>query len=155
MVLTGEVVQVQLVSNPWVSIVLPATALLVSVGTLIWTIWIRQRDGARLVVKAVWAMPLGSRDHGRELISIEAVNIGRSGVTVVNSLRIGVGKTGTHLDVMDATGATFPFRLGPGESVDVMFDPVGIGAICAQRRIDPAALRPVAATGHEIGRAHV
>lgn len=147
-----DVVQVELVGG-WADLALPVAAILISLATLAWTIWVRERDRARLKVEVTsfytWG-PLGNSWY----IAFEATNVGYVGSTVVTGFlfRAPASKAPKdrylHVPESALPTATLPKTLPPGESVMWVVPIDQVVGQCKELGITASQLVPCVATGH-------
>lgn len=143
-----EPIQVELVGSAWQA--WPAIlAVLISLGTLVWTVWDRSRSKARLEVVATSFVTMHPLSGAQWYIAIEATNTGVSGSTVVTGVHFGtpVGST-LHLAESALPTVTLPKTLAPGESMTYVCDIEELAAKCREMGIAPKALVPTVASGH-------
>jgi hypothetical protein len=148
----ADVVRVELVGSWWDRWA-PLVALVVSVATLMWTVWVRHRDNARLRVIATSMAVEGP--FGRQwFVVIEATNVGRVGTTVINNFHFALPKKAGNLMLAESEvpTVTLPVTLGPGEYASFAYDPEKLYLECDARGIKPSDLVPRTSTGHGLAR---
>ena len=146
-----EIVQVQLVSQWWDD-PLSITAILLSLGTLTWTIWERRRNQAQLKVVAVPSMFLAP--FNQWFLSVDVQNIGRTDSTIVSSVSIEF-PSGERLHQISSPlphAVDLPTRIDPGGSFSVVFDIVALAGALNDRDLNPEKIRAIADSGHGKGR---
>lgn len=151
MIPVTEDVAVRIVSEPWTSDVLAFAAIAISLATLAWTLWARRADQAHIHVSGGISIPVGVPGPAQRLIGLTVTNKGRAGSTVLKHVHLRVGHRGDNMIVTRfAYGQepTYPKRLEPGESVDLLIDPHQIAVGCLNDGIDPEHLMVVVRTGH-------
>lgn len=119
-----EIVKVEII-RPWWDDALPLVAIVLSLGTLIWTIWDRSQGTAKLKVKDrgfKWDV-----DEARTYLRLVVRNKGRSDSTVVTSATLTVPyevtKDGpTALLEPREIEQKMPIRLQPGDPLTLYFD---------------------------------
>jgi hypothetical protein len=116
-----EVIQVEVVGQSWLSAALPVLAIVISLGSLGDTLWFRFRDDARLRLRAVRGYLFGAGQDDKMFLYLEATNQGRSGATVLQSLRL-VLADGSALSSINPTvrDTQFPATLAPGKKAQVL-----------------------------------
>lgn len=147
----AEVITVDVVTNLWTDAVLPIAAIVISVGTLIWSIRDRQRDHAQIRISSGISIPLWTPGPAERLIGIDVTNIGHSGTTVLSSINLRAGRHGGNLWVVrpaHGVGPTYPARLEPGQNEHLLVDPKGVALTCLNEGISPESLLVVVKTGH-------
>lgn len=148
-----EVIQVELL-NPWWEDLLPFVAIAISVGTLVWTMWDKYRDKARLKVVATPFTLLGPFNIW--YLGVDVTNVGHSGSTVVTSVAIELPtKQYLHQPDSPAPTVSLPKKLEPGDSFTYAFSLEAIARELVERNIDPSKIRPFANSGHGKSRGKV
>lgn len=150
-----DVIQVELVGTDWWEEALPLLAILISVGTLAWTMVARYRDQARLKVLATSFTLLGEGSWGPDTaadewhVAVDVTNIGRSGSTVVNSVKFRL-PNGVHLQSFESYRypQKLPQTLAPGESLMYVFNVDAMAEELLKHGYKPEELIPTAVSGH-------
>lgn len=145
--------QVELVGGTWLDYALPLAAIVISLATLGWTIWNRERDKARLKVEVtsfVTFGPLGNKWY----VAFEATNVGYAGSTVVTGFHFrapeGKAPEGRYMHVPDSAlpVSTLPATIQPGQSVTWVVRIESLAAQCRDLGVRPKDLEPFVSTGH-------
>lgn len=146
----SAVIDVRVVGPSWTDNLLPVIAIVISILTLVWTLWARRQDQARLSIQSTISVPLDTPGPAERLIGIEVTNVGRSGSTVLRNLHLRDGRRGGSLwtPFPKYIAPTYPQTLQPGETTQLLLDPLSVARACAENRISPNKLRVVAKTGH-------
>lgn len=147
----NDVITVDVVTNLWTDALLPIAAIVISVGTLVWSIRDRRSDQARIKISSAISIPVGDLGPVQRLIGIDVTNVGRSGSTMLNNIHLRSGRRGGNFWVTQPAlgiGPSYPVRLEPGQHAKLLIDPTGIAIACQREGIDPESLQVVATTGH-------
>lgn len=144
-----QIVHVQLDGSSWWGIVLPILAILISMGTLAYTIWSRNQDRARLGIVATCQEYPSDPDAGGT-VEITVTNLGLVGATVVQ--RTGIQLPGGRFLEADPADldSTLPKTLGPGESLRSELSADMLTLRLIERNVDPRNCHPLAVSGHGI-----
>jgi hypothetical protein len=143
-----SVVQVEIVNNWWDEL-LPIAAILISLGTLAYTLWIRYSDNARLEVSATSFVASGPLGDGW-YVAVEATNTGRVGATIVQTVRFKL-PNGKYLNAWESAmpTVTLPKTMNPGESMTYVFNKEELAAQLVQHECPPEKAVPQVVTGHK------
>ena len=149
MLLFAAPVQVEIVnsSNIWTDYVLPITAILISLGTMIWSIWNNQRDKAKIRISVSPAQFL--TEGAQPMLSITATQIGQSGKARVTSMGFLAGKQGWQLtrpSRLNPCDTQLPKTLEAGDEAIAFYEISKIAEVCRSGGIDPKVLRPFVRT---------
>ncbi|WP_307609662.1 hypothetical protein [Pseudarthrobacter sp. W1I19] len=150
-----DVIQVELVGTDWWEKALPILAILISIGTLAWTMVARQRDQARLKVIAtsftlIGEGPWGPRQGADEWhVAVDVTNVGRTGSTVVSSVKFKL-PSGVHLQSFESYRypQPLPKTLAPGESLMYVFNVDAMAEELSKHSYRPEQLVPLVVSGH-------
>lgn len=118
-----EAIKVELV-RPWWDHLFPVVAIFVSIGTLIYTVWERRRNAARLKVEERGFTSLPQLDG--TYMHLAVTNKGRSESTVVTEAILLVPSDYRRKTIEQIfepeSEQVLPIRLEPGDSVNLYFD---------------------------------
>jgi hypothetical protein len=150
-----DVIQVELVGTDWWEKALPILAILISVGTLVWTMVARYRDQARLKVLATSFTLIGEGSWGPDAaadewhVAVDVTNIGRTGSTVVNSVKFRL-PNGVHLQSFESYRypLKLPKTLAPGESLMYVFNVDAMADELSKHHYRANQLVPLVVFGH-------
>lgn len=142
-------VQVEIVNNAnlLTDYVLPVAAFLISLGTLIWSIWNNQRDKARIEVSVDYAMLL--TDSAPPMLTVTATQIGQSGRAQVTGIGFQIKKQKwqiTRPSSMNPLNTPLPKTLEAGDTAIAFYEIEEIADVCRKNGIDPRNLRPFVRT---------
>lgn len=149
--MSADALDVQIVGEPWTGDLLAILAIVVSVATLVWSLWARRRDQAHLTISSALSLPVGFGAPGERLISVDVTNAGRTGPTVLQNISLRNGKRGGTLWIHSpayGVGPSYPATLAPGETAQLLINPEGVASACVDHNIDPDHLWVVAKGGH-------
>lgn len=151
-----EVFQVELVGDAWWEKMLPILAIVVSVGTLVWTMQTRYSDKARLKVSATSFTLLGGQgpfgpdpDSQEWHVALDVTNVGLVGSTVVQSVKFKL-PNGCYLQSAQSYGTSvrFPHTLAPGESFTYAFNVNELATELLRQGCGTEQIVPMAVSGH-------
>ncbi|WP_223942182.1 hypothetical protein [Arthrobacter sp. StoSoilB22] len=150
-----EVVQVELVGDEWWEKALPILAIIVSVGTLLWTMQTRYSDKARLKVMATSFTLLGNSLYGPDPdrqewhVALDVTNVGLVGSTVVHGVKFKLPNR-TYLQSAQSYGTQvmLPKTLAPGESFTYAFNVHELAAELVRHGFRADQIVPMATSGH-------
>lgn len=124
MIMFTDIIQVEIV-RPWWDDTLPLIAIVLSLGTLFWTVWDRNRGRARLKIQE------RGYTHGPDgtghYLHVAVRNTGRIDSTAVSSVTLFLAVTrwknsaGMIMPPLK-TGQEMPVRLQAGDAIDLYFD---------------------------------
>ncbi|MFJ3404143.1 hypothetical protein [Promicromonospora sp. NPDC090134] len=153
-----DVIQVDVVTDIWTDALLPLVAIVISVGTLVWTMLDRRRDRARIKIETSIAYVVGDPQQSGPLVSIECTNVGHSGSTILKAIYFLDRRHGGKLWILEQHGgmgltgpnrhSEMPVRLQPGEGAYLRTSPDRLAAACLANGIRTEDLRVVAETAH-------
>lgn len=142
-------IQVEIVNNAnmLTDYVLPVAAFLISLGTLIWSIWNNQRDRARIKVSVEQATFL--TESAQPMLTITATQIGQSGKARVTGMGFIIRKQDwqiTRPSSMNPLNDQLPKTLEAGDTANAFYEIEAIADVCQKNGIDPRDLRPFVRT---------
>lgn len=146
-------IRVELVngSNILTDHILPILAIVISLGTLIWSIWNNQHDKAKIKISTGGAIFL--TDDAPPMISITATQIGQSGKVKVTGIGFLVKSTGRQIirpSSLFPADTPLPKTLEAGDQAVAFYEIAGIAETCSRYGLDPKSLRPFVQTSRKL-----
>lgn len=127
--------------------ILPIAAILISLGTLIWSIWNNQRNKARVKLSIESAFFLS--EGASPMLSITATQVGQSGKEQVTSFGFLLENKRwqiTRPSSINPFDTPLPKTLEAGDTATAFYEIEGIAETCQKNGADPKSLRPFVRT---------
>lgn len=146
--LLNEVVRVELVDQWWQQ-ALPILALVVSIGSVMLTLWFRWQEGPRLRVTAGAGMV--GMSPTRDVLIVELVNVSRQTSLTVSSVSLLPRRDRSFVyvtNLLPGLSTDLPVVIPPGEGRHVLFPMPDLLRGLAQEERPATQMRPVVKTSH-------
>jgi hypothetical protein len=145
-------VQVLLLNSPNMlrDYILPIASIVISLGTLIWSIWNNQRNKSKIKLDvSISFTAQGSYVSDTNYLTIRAVQVGQSGRDTVTSVGLEIRNAKKALQQIPRPGdisTPLPAPLSAAEVATLYFPLADIAQQCVNNKIDPNDLFPFATT---------